>query len=159
MAISTSCTIRTATQRDVPLVFELIKGLAEYEKMADDCVATEQDISDLLFGTGAVAEAIIADYEGKPAGFALFLHNCSTFAGKKVIYLEDLFVRPEVRGKGIGKSLLMRVIELAKERDCTRVEWHALNWNTPAIDFYKSLGAAMKDDWTWFHLKLDDRSF
>jgi GNAT superfamily N-acetyltransferase len=156
MATMTSCTIRTATEQDVPLVFQLVKDLAEYENMSDECVAKEQDIHDLLFGTGAVAEAIIADYNGKSAGFALYLHNCSTFAGKKVIYLEDLFVRPHLRGKGIGKVLLMRVIELAKERDCARVEWHVLSWNTPAIEFYKSIGAQMKDEWIWAHLVLTD---
>ncbi|MCE5322212.1 GNAT family N-acetyltransferase [bacterium] len=152
--MSTHCKIRTAAESDVPLVFELVRDLAEFEHMTDECVATEQDIHNLLFGTGAVAEAVIADFDGQAAGFALFLHNCSTFAGKKVIYLEDLFVRPALRGKGIGKALLLHVIDLAKERDCARVEWHALKWNTRAIEFYKSIGAVPRDDWMWFHMLL-----
>ncbi|MEN6357436.1 MAG: GNAT family N-acetyltransferase [Armatimonadota bacterium] len=152
--MSTNCVIRTATEPDVLLILELVRDLAEYEHMTDECVSTEQDIHDLLFGAGAVAEAVIADFDGQSAGFALFLHNCSTFAGKKVIYLEDLFVRPALRGKGIGKALLLNVIQLAKERDCARVEWHALKWNTPATKFYESIGAVPRDDWMWFHYLL-----
>lgn len=152
--MSMQYTIRMATEADVPIVFELIRDLAEYEHMTDDCVSTEQDIHDLLFGAGAVAEAVIAESDGESAGFALFLHNCSTFAGKKVIYLEDLYVRPAIRGKGIGKALLLHVIDLAKERDCARVEWHALKWNIPAVEFYKSIGAVPRDDWMWFHYLL-----
>jgi GNAT superfamily N-acetyltransferase len=152
--MSTQCKIHTATEIDVPLVLELVRDLAEYEHMTDECVSTEQDLHDLLFGTGAVAEALIADFDGKPAGFALFLHNCSTFAGKKVIYLEDLYVRPALRGKGIGKALLQNVIQLAQERDCARVEWHALKWNTSAIKFYESIGAVPRDEWMWFHMVL-----
>ena len=155
MATSTDTTrteVRSATPADVPVILGLIRELADYEKLTDICVATEQSIHDLLFGAGSVAEALIGEYEGKPVGFALFFYNVSTFLGKRGIYLEDVYVQPAMRGKGLGKALLLHLIRLAHERGCGRVEWSVLNWNTPAIDFYKSLGAEPLDEWTVFRV-------
>lgn len=140
-------TLRLATQADVGTVLQFIRALAEYEKLLDMVVADEQKLSDTLFGDKAYAEVVIADYQGKPAGFALFFHNYSTFLAKPGIYLEDLFVDPSLRGKGIGKALITYLATLAVERNCGRLEWSVLDWNQPAIDFYQSLGAVMLDDW------------
>ena len=143
--------IRNATKEDVPLILQFIKELAEYEKMSSDVTATEETLNETLFN-GKYAEVIIAEYEGKPAGQALFFHNFSTFIGRPGVYLEDIYVRPEFRGKGIGKSLLLQLIKIAKERNCTRVEWVVLNWNESAINFYKSLGAYPMDEWTIYRV-------
>lgn len=140
--------IRKAERAAVPLILELIRALAEYEKLLHECHATEDALAEHLFGARPYAEALIAETDGKPAGFALYFHNYSTFLAKPGIYLEDLFVRPEQRGKGIGKALLVRLAQLAVERDCGRLEWAVLNWNEPAIRFYKSLGAKPMDEWT-----------
>lgn len=126
--------------------------LAEYERMSDDVVATEELLRENLFGDRKIAEVIIANYKDEPAGFALFFHNFSTFVGKPGIYLEDLFVKPELRGKGIGKLLLAYLGKLAEERNCGRIEWAVLDWNEPAINFYKSLNAKPMDDWTVFRI-------
>lgn len=147
--------IRAAERSDVPLILEFIRGLAEYERLSDKCVATEAGLEDTLFGERRYAECILAHWDGAPAGFALFFHNYSTFLAKPGIYLEDLFVKPELRGRGIGKGLLARLARLAIERDCGRVEWAVLDWNTPSIDFYKGLGAVPMDDWTVFRLTGD----
>ncbi|MDB4905953.1 MAG: putative diamine acetyltransferase [Gemmatimonadetes bacterium] len=147
-----SLTIRGATEADVPLVLRLIRGLAEYEKLADKVVATEALVSESLFGAHPAAEVIIAEWEGEPAGFALFFHNYSTFLARRGIYLEDLFVLPEMRGRGVGRALLARLSQLAIERQCGRLEWAVLDWNEPAIGFYKSLGAVPMDEWTVFRL-------
>lgn len=144
--------IRTATAADTALIVELIRALAEYEKLADRCIASEERVAATLFGPRPYAEAMIAEWEGAPAGFALFFHNYSTFLARPGIYLEDLFVKPELRGKGIGKALLKRLTEIAVERDCGRVEWAVLNWNEPAIGFYRSLGAVPQDEWTGYRL-------
>ena len=144
--------IRFATVADVPLIFAFIRGLAEYEKLAHQVVTTEQGVRESLFGPHPGAEVLIAEQEGEPAGFALFFHNYSTFLGQRGIYLEDLFVRPQMRGKGIGKALLERLAALAVERGCGRLEWAVLDWNTPAIDFYKKLGAVPMKDWMVFRL-------
>ena len=144
--------IRPATTADVPLLLTLIRALAEYEKLADGCVATEALLTRTLFGEKAYAEAIIAEWDGAPAGFALFFHNYSTFLARPGVYLEDLFVKPELRGKGIGKALLAKLAALAVERECGRLEWAVLDWNEPSIGFYKSLGAKPMDDWTTFRL-------
>lgn len=140
-------TLRLASKADVGTVLQFIRALAEYEKLLDMVVADEQKLTDTLFGDKAYAEVVIADYQGKPAGFALFFHNYSTFLAKPGIYLEDLFVEPALRGKGIGKALITYLARLAVERDCGRLEWSVLDWNQPAIDFYQSLGAVMLDDW------------
>jgi GNAT superfamily N-acetyltransferase len=139
--------LRLATANDVPQILSFIRQLAEYEKLLDMVVADEAKLSATLFGEKAYAEVVVADYQGKPAGFALFFHNYSTFLAKPGIYLEDLFVDPALRGLGIGKALITYLATLALERDCGRLEWAVLDWNQPAIDFYQSLGAQMQLDW------------
>jgi GNAT superfamily N-acetyltransferase len=139
--------IRKAEKKDVPLILDFIKKLAEYEHLSHEVVATEADLETYLFGEKKVAEVILG-YEGKlPVGFALFFHNFSTFLGKPGIYLEDLFVLESFRGRGYGKRLLASLASLALERDCGRLEWAVLDWNEPSIEFYKSIGARMMDEW------------
>lgn len=140
-------TLRAATREDVPLILGFIRDLAEYEKLLDQVVANEAMIAANLFGERPQAEVVIAEHDGQPAGFALFFHNFSTFRGRRGLYLEDLFVRPEYRGFGIGKALLAQLARLAVERGCARFEWAVLDWNAPAIGFYQSLGARLLDDW------------
>lgn len=147
--------IRKAEQKDISAIINLIKELAEYEKLLHLVKTTEKNIEEVLFGENKFIEVLIAEYEGKLAGQALFFKNFSTFLGKPGIYLEDLYVKPEFRGKGIGKALLMKIIALAKERDYGRVEWCVLDWNKPAIDFYKSLGAIELEEWKYFRLTSD----
>lgn len=144
--------LRFATESDVGLILELIKGLAEYEKLSHEVVADETALQATLFGERKAAEIIIADYEGEPAGFALFFHNYSTFLAKPGLYLEDLFVKPEFRGRGIGKELLICLARIAVERDCGRFEWSVLDWNEPAIRFYKSIGGQLMDEWQIFRV-------
>jgi GNAT superfamily N-acetyltransferase len=139
--------IRPAAQPDVPLIFTFIRALAEYEKLADRVVATEESLRATLFGNPRFAEVLIAEDDGNPVGFALFFHNYSTFLGRPGVYLEDLFVKPEARGKRYGKALLARLAQIARERDCGRVEWAVLDWNEPSIAFYRGLGAVSLDDW------------
>lgn len=140
-------TLRIAEEKDVSLILDFIRRLAEYERLSHEVVATEEDLKLYLFGQEKVAEVILG-YEGKIAvGFALFFHNFSTFLGKSGIYLEDLFVLEEHRGKGYGKTLLTYLAKLATERDCGRLEWAVLDWNEPSIEFYKSLGARILDEW------------
>jgi GNAT superfamily N-acetyltransferase len=139
--------LRLATANDVPQILQFIQALAEYEKLSDQVVATEAKLIATLFGDQPFAEVVIADYQGQAAGFALFFHNYSTFLAKPGMYLEDLFVDPDLRGKGIGKALITFLAKLAVERDCGRLEWSVLDWNQPAIDFYQSLGAVMLHDW------------
>lgn len=143
--------IRPAQESDATTILDLIKQLAEYEKMLHEVVATEEQIINHVF-IKKYAEVIIAEENNKPIGFALFFHNFSTFVGKPGIYLEDLFVIPECRGKGYGKKLLIELAKIAKNRNCGRLEWSVLDWNTPAIDFYKSLSAKPMDEWTVFRL-------
>ena len=150
-----SIRIREATIKDAPLILSFIKEIAEYEKLRNEVIATEDDIRENLFGSRKYAEVLIAEYENEPAGQALFFHNFSTFVGRPGIYLEDLFVRPKFRGKGIGKALLLKLIELAEIRNCGRVEWCVLDWNEPAIKFYKKLGAVSMDGWTIFRVSED----
>lgn len=139
--------LRLATPADVPQILAFITALADYEKLLDQVVATKEKLTATLFGEKAFAEVVIADYQQQPAGFALFFHNYSTFLAKPGIYLEDLFVLPELRGKGIGKALITYLATLAVARDCGRLEWSVLDWNQSAIDFYQSLGATMLHDW------------
>jgi GNAT superfamily N-acetyltransferase len=147
--------IASATEEDVPLILRLIKGLAEYEKLASDVKATEEHLRKTLFGKTPAAEVIIG-YEGEePVGFALFFQNYSTFMGRPGLYLEDLFVVPERRGRGYGRRLLQHLARIAVDRNYARVEWAVLDWNEPAIRFYKSLGARSMDDWTLFRLTGD----
>ena len=140
--------IRAAVREDVGLILALIRELADYEKLAHEVVADEAGLAVQLFGERPRAEVLIAEVNGEPAGFALFFHNFSTFVGKPGLYLEDLFVRPRFRGLGLGKRLMVRLAQIAVERDCGRFEWSVLDWNAPAIDFYRGLGALGMDDWT-----------
>ena len=142
--------IRRAQPADVADLHRLIRGLAEYERLTDICVATEADLRDALFGPAPAAEALIARPEPNPevcAGFALFFHTYSTFLGRRTLWLEDLFVRPEFRGGGLGRRFLEVLAALARERNCGRFEWAVLDWNEPAIGFYRSLGATILPDW------------
>lgn len=140
--------IRPATIDDVPLIRALIAELAEYERLADAAVATDTDLRAQLFGPAPAAEVLIGEVDGEPAGFALFFHNFSTFLGKRGLYLEDLFVRPAARGVGLGKHLMAALARIAVQRDCGRFEWSVLDWNTPAIGFYRRIGAVGMDEWT-----------
>jgi GNAT superfamily N-acetyltransferase len=147
--------IREASVGDVRLILTLIKELAEYEKLSSSVTATESVLKKTLFGEKRYAEVFIAEYESKPAGYALYFFNFSTFLGKPGIYLEDIYVRPQYRGKGIGKALLKHLIKLAEEKNLGRVEWAVLDWNQPAINFYKSMGAVPMNEWTIFRLNED----
>lgn len=147
--------IRLATPDDTPLILACIRGLAEYERMADQVVATEELLREQLFGPEPGAEVLIAEWDGAPAGFALFFHNFSTFLGRRGLWLEDLFVFPTFRGHGIGKALLARLAAIAVERQCGRLEWWVLDWNEDAIGFYRALGAEAMDEWTVFRLTGD----
>lgn len=144
--------IRPATEQDVPIILDLIKQLAEYERLADRVVATEQRLRETLFGERPAAEVLLASLEGETVGFAVFFTNYSTFLAKPGLYLEDLFVKPHARGKGIGKALLARLAKIAVERDCGRVDWSVLNWNEPSLRFYEALGAVPLSHWTTYRL-------
>lgn len=145
---------RYATEGDAPLILQFIRGLAEYEKMADQVVATEELLTEWIFRRGR-AEVIFALEDGKEVGFALFFHNFSTFLGRAGLYLEDLFVLPEYRGRGYGKGLLTQLGRIAVERGCGRLEWWCLDWNRPSIDFYRSMGAEAMEEWTVYRLAGD----
>ncbi len=149
---SPGLTFRFAEPADAGLILELVRELAGYERLSHEVVADAQALRSSLFGARPAAEVVIADHEGVPAGFALFFTNFSTFVGRPGIYLEDLFVRPAFRRKGIGKLLLAFLASLAEERGCGRLEWAVLDWNEPAIEFYKRLGARPMDEWTVFRL-------
>lgn len=142
-----SFSIRAATPEDVPLILEFIRGLADYEKLSDEVTATEEQLRTTLFGPGRAAECALAFTDEGPAGFAIFFTNYSTFLAKPGLYLEDLFVKPEFRGRGIGKGLILHLAKLANARGCGRMEWTVLDWNQPAIDFYESLGARRMKQW------------
>jgi GNAT superfamily N-acetyltransferase len=148
-------TLRTAVEADVPLILRLIRELADYEKLAHEVSATENDLRASLFGVHPDAEVVIAEQDGEVAGYALFFHNYSTFHGKRGLYLEDLFVRLPFRGRGIGKLLLSHLAKVAVQRGCTRFEWAVLDWNQPAIRFYQQLGAVAMNDWTVFRVSGD----
>ncbi|MEO8478660.1 MAG: GNAT family N-acetyltransferase [Gemmatimonadota bacterium] len=140
--------IRPARPDDVPVILALIEALAEYEWMTDQCVATVEALDGTLFGDHPAAEVLLAEIDGAAVGFALFLHNYSTFLARRGIWLEDLFVRPEWRGHGIGRALLAHLARIAVTRDCGRLEWTVLDWNESAIGFYRRLGAVALDEWT-----------
>ncbi|MGA8055197.1 MAG: GNAT family N-acetyltransferase [Burkholderiales bacterium] len=147
--------IRRAARADVPALLGLIRGLAEYERLTPLVTATEDGLAETLFGTQANAEALLAEVDGEPVGFALYFQNVSTFLGRRGLYLEDLFVLPSHRRRGIGKALLAECARIAHERSCGRFEWMALDWNTPAIEFYKSLGASEMAEWRLFRMTGD----
>jgi GNAT superfamily N-acetyltransferase len=147
--------IRATVESDVPLVLQFIRDLAVFERLEHLVVCTEEQLRGVLFGQRRYAEVLIGEEDGTPAGFALFFHNFSTFLGRPGIYLEDLFVKPEMRGRGYGKALLASLARIAQERECGRVEWAVLDWNEPSINFYKSLGAAPLDDWRILRLTGD----
>ena len=147
--------IRLAQAGDTPLILKFIRGLAEYEKLEDQVVATEEALMATLFGETKYAEVLLAFEAQEPAGFALFFHNYSTFLAQPGIYLEDLFVDPKFRGKGIGKALIVEIVRITKERNCGRIDWAALDWNTPAHDFYLALEATKQFEWIPFRLTAD----
>jgi GNAT superfamily N-acetyltransferase len=140
---------------DVPVILEFIRNLAEYEKLSHACLSTEDLLKEHLFGPRPAAEVLIAAMDNKPVGFALFFQTFSTFVGRPGIWLEDLFVLPENRGNGIGGRLLKEVARIAVNRNCGRLEWSVLDWNSPAIEFYRSVGAVPMDDWTIFRMTAD----
>jgi GNAT superfamily N-acetyltransferase len=144
--------LRPAQEEDIPLILQFIKELAEYERLSHIVVATEALLREALFGEWKYAEVVLAYFDGQPAGFALYFFNFSTFLGKPGVYLEDLYVKPKYRRNGIGKVLLKHLAKVAIARNCGRMEWSVLDWNSPAIEFYKSLGAVPMDEWTVFRL-------
>lgn len=150
-----SLTIRSATAADVGVILEFIVGLADYERLEHEVVASEAGLRESLFGERPDAEVIIAELDGAPAGFALFFHNFSTFLGRRGLYLEDLFVQPAFRGRGVGRALLSRMAAMAVERGCGRFEWSVLDWNESAIGFYESVGALPQSDWTVYRVSGD----
>jgi GNAT superfamily N-acetyltransferase len=147
-----SLRVAPAAASDVALILSFIRKLAEYEKLSHLVVATEENIREHVFGANPVAEVLLAYWDEEPAGFALYFRNFSTFLGQPGLYLEDLFVEPQHRGKGIGKALLARLAKIAVERGYGRLEWAVLDWNTPSIEFYRSLGATPLDEWTAYRL-------
>lgn len=147
--------IRPARIADIPLILELIRDLAIYERAPNDVTATEEQLRQVLFGDKPSAEVLLG-FEGEsPVGFAVFFHNFSTWLGRPGLYLEDLFVKPEMRGRGYGRALLVHLAKMARDRGCGRMEWAVLDWNEPAIQFYRKLGAAPMGDWTVFRLTSD----
>jgi GNAT superfamily N-acetyltransferase len=149
-------TIRPATASDIPLIQQFIRDLAEYEREPAAAVATQQDLLRDGFGPEPKYRCTIAEWDGQPAGFAFFFYNYSTWQGKPGLYLEDLFVKPNFRGKGIGKSLLLNLAKIAVAENCGRFQWQVLDWNTPAIDFYQSLGAEMMSTWLTMRVSGDN---
>lgn len=149
-------TIRAATVADVPVILELIRALATYERAPNDVTATEDGLTEVLFGEKPAAEVLLAFENEIAVGFAVFFYNFSTWLGRPGLYLEDLFVRPEDRGKGYGRALLIQLAKIARERGCGRMEWAVLDWNEPAIKFYQKLDAKPMDEWTVFRLTRDE---
>jgi len=153
--MSVPFSVTQATAADVPAIFAMIRALADYERLSDAVTTSEAELRDVLFGASPAAEVLLG-FEGEtPVGMAIFFHNFSTFLGKRGLYLEDLFVKPAYRGRGYGKALLIRLAQLAVERDCGRMEWSVLDWNEPSIGFYRKLGAVPMDEWTVFRLTGD----
>ena len=144
--------IKKATIEDSEIIYNFICQLAEYEKLTDDVTTTPDSLGETLFGPNSNVETLIGYVDEKPVAFALYFYNFSTFKGKRGLYLEDIFVIPEMRGNGVGKELLRRLAQIAKENNCARFEWSVLDWNEPAINFYKSLGAKPMDEWTVYRL-------
>ena len=148
-------TIRPAAVADVPIILELIRALATYERAPNEVTATEERLVDILYGEKPAAEVLLAFENGTPIGFAVYFHNFSTWLARPGLYLEDLFVMPEHRGKGYGRALLIHLAKIARDRGCGRMEWAVLDWNEPAIEFYKKLGARPLDEWRIFRLTRD----
>src|ERR1041385_999889 len=148
--------IRTATPEDVPIILQLIHDLATYERAPDEVTATKEQLNQVLFGPRPAAEVVLALEGNAPVGFAVFFHNFSTWLGRPGLYLEDLFVKPEERGKGYGRALLVHLANIARDRGCGRMEWAVLDWNEPAIQFYRALGAKPMHEWTVFRLTRDE---
>jgi len=155
MKIQPGFQIRSARVEDVPIILELIRDLATYERAPHEVTATEEQLVDVLFGKRPAAEVLLAFEDKSPVGFAVFFYNFSTWLGRPGLYLEDLFVKPEKRGKGYGRALLIELAKIARDRGCGRMEWAVLDWNEPAIKFYHSLGAKPMDEWTVFRLTRD----
>jgi GNAT superfamily N-acetyltransferase len=147
-----SLQIRKATEADVPVIAWFIRQLAEYERLLQETVMTEEGLRESLFGSRPSGEVLLGYYQDKPVAFAVFFHNFSTFLGRPGLYLEDLFVIPEMRGKGFGRAFLVHLAKIARERNCGRFEWSVLDWNEPAIQFYKKLGAVPMNEWTIFRV-------
>src|SRR5437773_12210281 len=147
--------IRPARVEDVPIILELIRDLATYERASHEVTATKEQLVDVLFGKRPAAEVLLAFKGQSPVGFAVFFHNFSTWLGRRGLYLEDLFVKPDKRGKGYGRALLVELAKIARDRGCGRMEWAVLDWNEPAIKFYRTLGAKPMDEWTVFRLTCD----
>lgn len=145
-------TIRSTSEEDVPRIFAFIQGIAEYERLSHEVIATEELLKETLFGEKSTAEVLLGEMEGEAVCFVVFFHNFSTFNGRPGLYLEDLFVLPEWRGRGVGKIMLTYLAHLAHSRGCARFEWSVLDWNEPAIGFYKALGAMPMEEWTVFRL-------
>lgn len=145
-------TIRLATRTDTPVILAMIHELAEYEKLAHEVKATREGLENTLFGTPSYAQVLLAEEEGEIAAFCLFFHNYSTFLSQPGVYIEDIFVRPGFRGRGIGKKVFAKVADIARERNCGRIEWWVLDWNKDAIEFYKTMGATAMDEWTVYRL-------
>ena len=155
MKIQTDFAIRSARVEDVPVILQLIRDLATYERAPNDVTATAEQLVEILFSEKPVAEVLLAFEQDAPIGFAVFFHNFSTWLGRPGLYLEDLFVKPEKRGKGYGHALLVELAKIARDRDCGRMEWAVLDWNDPAIQFYRKLGAKPMEEWTVFRLTRD----
>ena len=147
--------IRPATAKDAGLIVQFVRDLAKYEREPKAAVATEQDFIRDGFGVDPKFKVVLAQWDGEPAGFALFFYNYSTWQGRPGLYLEDLFVKPEFRGKGIGKALLLHLAKIAVDNNCGRYQWQVLDWNTPALDFYKSLGAEIMKEWLTMRVEGD----
>jgi GNAT superfamily N-acetyltransferase len=148
--------IRDATVADIPIILQLIRDLATYERAPNDVVATEEGLHEVLFGAVPAARVVIAFENTVPVGFAVYFFNFSTWLGRPGLYLEDLFVKPEMRGRGYGRALLVHLAEIARDHNCGRMEWAVLTWNEPAIEFYKKLGAAPLEEWRVFRLTSDE---
>ena len=148
--------IRPACVEDVPVILQLIRDLATYERAPDEVTATEEQLVDVLFGERPAAEVLLVFEAESPVGFAVYFYNFSTWLGRAGLYLEDLFVKPEKRGKGYGRALLVELAKIAHDRGCGRMEWAVLNWNEPAIKFYRALGATPMDEWTVFRLTREE---
>lgn len=147
-----TCKLRAAQSSDTPLLLQFIHELAEYERLSDHVIATEDSLRQWIFGARPAAEALICECDGEPAGFAVYFYHFSTFVGRPGLYLEDLYIRPRFRGRGLGRAVLRHLAQLAVARGCQRFEWAVLDWNQPAIDFYRSLGAEPMSDWRIFRL-------
>ena len=153
--MSAALVITPATEEDLPIILRFIESLADYERLRSACVATIDKLRDTLFASPPAAEVVIARIEGEPVGFALFYHNYSTFLAQRGLFLEDLFVNPEARAKGVGRALLSHLAQIAIDRNCGRFEWNVLDWNDLAINFYRSIGAVPMDEWTTFRVSDD----